>query len=68
MVDKQILEDMGFVLGTGWDHEVWVRDGSFWVHYGEYEPSLIGHRIISGYKTNKEFFDKFLDIITDEEY
>lgn len=37
MLDRELLKDIGFVRGTGWDHEVWVYEGMFWLHYGDYD-------------------------------
>lgn len=37
MLDRELLKDIGFERGTGWDHEVWVYDGEFWIHYGDYD-------------------------------
>lgn len=35
MIDRDLLRDMGFVLGHGWPGEVWVYKGSFWVYFYE---------------------------------
>jgi hypothetical protein len=32
-IDRDLLKDMGFELGTGWPGETWVYDGDFWVHF-----------------------------------
>lgn len=37
MLDKELLKDLGFKRGKGFDHEVWVYDGEFWIHYGDYD-------------------------------
>jgi hypothetical protein len=37
MLDRVLLQDIGFQRGTGWDHEVWVYEGMLWLHYGEYD-------------------------------
>lgn len=59
MIDKQILQDMGFRLAEGWDHEVWFHDSDFWVHFGikndHFESTIDGIN-----STMKEFFEKFL--------
>ena len=69
MLDKQLLKDIGFRKGTGWDHEVWVYDGMFWLHYGEYDhdkylslPTALDGVSLS----RKEFFAKFLEAVKDE--
>lgn len=67
MLDREMLKDMGFELGKGWDHEVWVKDGYFWVHYTD-EPTCVylKSQIVSGYATRKEFFDVFLNYLENE--
>ena len=34
MIERELLADMGFVLGNGFAHETWVYQGMFWVSYG----------------------------------
>jgi hypothetical protein len=58
MIDKKILEDMGFRLAEGCDHEVWYHDSNFWVHYGK-EVEACTYEV-SGDLVMKEFFEKFL--------
>ena len=55
---------MGFKLGKGWDHEVWVYNGEFWVHYGGYFSGIKG-RQISGDEDMKKFFAMFIKAIRD---
>jgi len=62
MIDRQILKDIGFELGTGFDHEVWVYDGEFWVHFGG-DFSGISGRQISGDAEMKDFFAMFLEAV-----
>ncbi len=64
MIDRDLLKDMGFELGSGWDHEVWVYDGDFWVHFGGEFGGIEG-RQISSTATRKEFFEMFIDAIRD---
>lgn len=60
MIDQELLKDIGFVRGKGFDHEVWVYDGFFWVHYdGKFGG--MKDRQIDGKKTSrKKFFKLFL--------
>jgi hypothetical protein len=68
MIERQMLKDMGFILGKGWDHEVWVRDGDFWVHYiEELDTNYLKDRKVSGYITRREFFNIFLGHLENRE-
>ena len=62
MIDKEILKDIGFEKGTGWEHEVWVYNGDFWVHYDGEFSGLKGQQI-SGSASNGEFFEMFIENI-----
>jgi len=69
MIDRNLLKDIGFIEGSGWDHEVWVYEGNFWVHYGREfnEFSGIGGGDIDGDTTDlKTFFTMFIDRVVDE--
>lgn len=59
MIDRDLLEDMGFVLGTGWPGEVWVYEGSFWVYFYD-GGAMDGDRINALTATRAEFFTKFI--------
>ena len=64
MIDKKILEQMGFKKGSGWDHEVWHYDGDFWVHFNGDYKGLRGTQI-SGDASMEEFFSMFIERIQD---
>lgn len=66
MLDRQLLAGIGFEIGSGWDHEVWVYDGYFWVHYGGEFGGLEGQQIDGNTATNKEFFAMFLEAVRKE--
>lgn len=59
MIDRRLLGQMGFRKGVGWDHEVWVYDGDFWVHYGGEFSGLDGKQIYAN-SSLKEFFKMFI--------
>ena len=59
MIDKKMLKDMGFIKGDGWEHEVWVYNGDFWVHFNSEFAGLEGQQI-SGGATRVEFFKMLL--------
>lgn len=61
MIDRELLKDVGFELGTGWGHEVWVYEGNFWVHYGGEFSGLIGAQIDGNTADRRMFFEMFLD-------
>lgn len=60
MIDRTLLEDIGFEKGSGWDHEVWVYEGDFWVHYSNDFFGLPGQQINGNTATRKEFFKMFI--------
>ena len=60
MIDRQLLRDMGFEEGSGWDHEVWVYEGDFWVHFGGEFSGLDGRQIDGNADSRKEFFAMFI--------
>lgn len=71
MLDRSLLQDIGFVRGTGWDHEVWVYAGMFWIHFGDYDrnwwPSSNTH--VNGDEiSRKEMLELLLNAIRDECY
>lgn len=65
MIDRNLLKEIGFELGTGWDHEVWVYDGMFWVHYGGEFSGLPGQQIDGNIATNRQMFDMLLTAVAD---
>ena len=65
MIEKKILEQIGFVVGPGWDHEVWVYEGQFWVHFDGEFSGCEGSQI-SGDAEMIEFFKMFLESLEDE--
>ena len=69
MIDRNLLKDIGFIKGSGWDHEVWVYEGNFWVHYGrdfnEFS-GISGACVNSDTTDHKRFFIMFLDRIVGE--
>ena len=66
MIDKKLLKDMGFILGRGWDHEVWVYDGSFWVHYDGSFGGLPGAQVDGNVIDTPTFFKMFIDRIVQD--
>ena len=66
MVDKKLLKEIGFVQGNGFDHDVLVYDGSFWVHYGYGKKHQYNYNINAEDYTAKEFFNLFLEYMQDE--
>ena len=66
MIDRALLMDIGFILGKGWDHEVWCYDGDFWVHYEGEFGGLEGKQIDGDKATRREFFAMFLECIVNE--
>lgn len=69
MLDRELLKDIGFERGKGWDHEVWVYNGQFWVHFGDYDhgrwPTTATH--VEGTRvTRKHLFTCFLKAILDD--
>jgi hypothetical protein len=70
-IDRELLHDIGFEKGTGWDVEVWVYNGWFWVYF-ETDKSLIDAEdtrsiLITDY-TRQQFFAKFLDELREVSY
>ncbi len=65
MLDRELLEDIGFELGHGWDGECWVYEGMFWVYYFDYDTdSVLQNWVMDGRTVNrKEFFGKFIEAI-----
>lgn len=63
--EKTLLE-MGFVVGEGWGHKVYYHYTDFWVHYGEYKPSLEGQQV-SSKSSMSEFFTLFIEHLLDKE-
>lgn len=67
MLDRSLLKDIGFQRGTtGWDHEVWVYDGMFWIHYGDYDKErwLISPANVDGISlTRKHLFTLLIEAI-----
>lgn len=61
MIDRELLEDIGFLIGNGWDHEVWVYDGNFWVHFGGTIDETNNH--VHNTVTRKKFFEAFISAI-----
>lgn len=71
MLDKGLLKDIGFVRGTGWDHEVWVYEGMFWIHYGDYDKArwLSETTHVDGLAlSRKDLFRLLIKAIRDEIY
>jgi hypothetical protein len=67
MLEKELLKDIGFVKGTGWDGEMWVFNGCFWVSYFDHDPGLLKDQHADGRKiTRKRFFEKFISVIENE--
>jgi len=72
-IDRELLQDIGFEKGTGWDVEVWVFGGWFWVYF---EDSPRRHQlpkssILITDCTRQEFFEKFFEefrFVLHEEY
>jgi hypothetical protein len=60
MIDRTLLKDIGFKVGTGWDHEVWIYDGFFWVHYGGKPQSGFDEVRISGDRANRVYLFRML--------
>lgn len=60
MIDKELLNDIGFVRAEGWDHEVWYHDCDFWVHFDGAFEGLDGQQI-SGSASRSEFIAMFLE-------
>lgn len=65
-LDRDLLLDMGFILGSGWDHEVYVYEGWFWVHYGGAFDGLPGRQIDGSTATRREFFTMFFEALRAE--
>ena len=63
MIDRALLKDMGFILGHGWDHEVWVYNGSFWVHYDGTFGGLPGAQVDGNATARSTFFQMFVERI-----
>lgn len=70
MIDRAVLEQMGFVLSTDsrWGHEVWYHDSECWVHFGSnVATELLERRGVQSLKINGDnegmarFFELFLD-------
>ena len=65
MIDRNLLKEIGFELGTGFGREVWVYDGMFWVYYcGEFS-GLPGQQIDGNSATNRQMFDMLLTAVSD---
>ncbi len=67
-LDRELLTDMGFVPGTGWDHEVWVYEGKFWVHFGEFKADSGYGGVHADWTTRRAFFELFIEAITGVEH
>jgi hypothetical protein len=68
MLDRDLLKDIGFELGSGWDMEVWVYKGEFWVYFTDDESVLLilESRSVLASCSRKEFFKKFIDALEDD--
>ena len=66
MIDRGLLKDMGFVLGRGWDHEVWVYDGCFLVHYDGTFSGLPEAQADGNATDRRTFFKMFMACIVNE--
>ena len=61
MISQELLKDMGFEKGSGWDHEVWYHECDFWVHFGgDDDLGMPDCQIYAGETTRPEFFKKFM--------
>ena len=61
MIDRQLLQDIGFVLGHGFQLETWVYDGMFWVTFGKSFAGDSREREIDALTVSRQkFFRKFL--------
>lgn len=67
MIDRQVLKDMGFVLGTGFDFEVWYHEYDFWVYFDDNYVSVYPYTI-NGNESMPDFFKKFMDYIIDQQH
>lgn len=71
MIARELPQDMGFELGTGWNGEVWVYKGMFWVYFSDDETLNNGHlqdRKVDGRTiSRRDFFTKFIMAIETEE-
>lgn len=65
MINRDVLKQIGFVLGDDWDHEVWIYEGNFWVHFGGKLANIPGKQI-SGESSMKQFFEMFIQNIKEE--
>jgi hypothetical protein len=71
-LDRELLKDLGFERGKGWDHEVWVYEGMLWLHYGNYDEE----RWLTNSKTHfdglslsrKELFQTVIEAVRRDEY
>lgn len=61
MIERNLLEDVGFEPGKGWDHEVWVYDGKLWVYFGVQKTNrfLADDQIVGDSISRKDFFAWF---------
>ena len=59
MINKDLLKSIGFIKGSGWEHEVWVYEGDFWVHFGDDFSKLEGQQVNGNTVTEREFFRMF---------
>jgi hypothetical protein len=61
VLDREMLKDIGFVQGFGWDHEVWVYNGIFWVHFSPIiiPPKYSGTEVNASV-TRRQFFQLFI--------
>jgi len=70
MIDRAVLEQMGFVLSTDsrWGHEVWYHDWECWVHFGSdvatelrdcYDSTML--KINGDNEDMARFFELFLE-------
>ena len=65
MIEKRTLKQMGFVIGTGCDYEVWTYNSDFWVHFGGNIDTKYGDKI-SGNASMEDFFKLFIANIEKE--
>ena len=63
---RALLIDIGFKCGTGWDHEVWVYEGMFWIHFGGQVGTIKGREFDGNQISRREFFKVFVAALEDE--
>lgn len=66
-LDRELVRDLGFVIGKGWNHEVWVYEGYFWIHFGRYDEHYLSHpSAIDGETSRKDFLRQFIEAVKSE--